>query len=94
MDDGNDDPYYLNSWSVKALLSRVYLYKEDYSNAFLMADDVITNGPASLVANADYADIFGTESSDESLFEISKTETDNSGTDALAGMYLGSGYGD
>lgn len=46
----------LSSTSVKALLARVYLYKEDWTNAEAMATAVIGSG-YSLVANGNYFDL-------------------------------------
>lgn len=94
MDPMEDDPYKLTYLGVKALLSRVYLYMEDYQNAYNMANDVIASAAYDLVDNADYGDIFDIEASDESIFEIDKNEADNSGSDALGGMYINTGYGD
>lgn len=84
----------LSATAVKALLSRVYLYKEDWTNAVNMADAVINSGDYSLVSNANHADIFMQDNSSESIFEMDMNPTDRRGTDALGGMYLGSGYGD
>ena len=44
----------INSWTAKALLSRVYLYMENNSQALTLAEDVINNGPYTLVSNANY----------------------------------------
>jgi hypothetical protein len=89
-----DDSFVLTKNAVKALLSRVYLYKEDWTNAAAMANDVINSGDYSLVANGSYATIFSGDHSSETIFEIDMNPTDRRGTDALSGMYLGSGYGD
>ncbi len=93
IDDANNS-FILTKNAVKALLSRVYLYKEDWANAASMASDVINSGDFSLVPNGSYTDIFSLDHSSEAIFEIDMNETDKRGTDALAGMYLGSGYGD
>lgn len=81
----------LSSTSVKALLSRVYLYKEDWANAEARATEVIGSG-FSLVSNANYLNLWNTDNSPESIFEISMTETDN--VSGLAALYLPSGFGD
>lgn len=81
----------LSSTAVKALLSRVYLYKEDWANSEAMATDVI-NANFSLVSNADYLTLWNQDNSSESIFEISNTDIDNSG--AIAGMYVEDGFGD
>ncbi|MBO6622285.1 MAG: RagB/SusD family nutrient uptake outer membrane protein [Balneola sp.] len=84
----------LSAWSVKALLARVYLHMGDFPNARIMANDVIENGPYTLVDNAGYAAAWTNDYSSESIFEISMTETDNRGSDALGRMYIEEGYGD
>ncbi|CAD0006954.1 RagB/SusD family nutrient uptake outer membrane protein [Flavobacterium salmonis] len=45
---------YFNINSAKALLSRVYLAKNDWQNAYATANDVITNSGVSLMSSADY----------------------------------------
>ncbi|NOY36591.1 MAG: RagB/SusD family nutrient uptake outer membrane protein [Chlorobi bacterium] len=86
----------LSQTAVKALLARVYLYKEDWANAAAMADAVISSGDYTLATNANYLDVFNTTdpSSVENIFEISMIPTDNNGSNALGGMYLNTGYGD
>lgn len=48
------DYSYFNKNNTKALLSRVYLSKKDWKNAYDTADDVITNSGVNLVSSADY----------------------------------------
>lgn len=45
---------YFNKNNAKALLSRVYLSKKDWKNAYDTADDVITNSGVSLVSSSNY----------------------------------------
>lgn len=84
----------LSSTAVKALLSRVYLYMEDWENAEAMATQVIETGGYSLVDNADYLTLWSQDNTSESIFEISQTESDNQGGDNLGAMYVVDGYGD
>jgi len=84
----------LSSLSVKALLARVYLYKEDWTNAEDMATDVITSGEYSLISNGNYYDLWTQDNSSESIFEISMTEADNRGGQGIAGLYLPQAFGD
>ena len=83
----------LSSASVKALLSRVYLYKEDWPNAEAMATEVIGSG-FSLVPNTNYFSLWTTDNSAESIFEISMTEADNVGGQGISGLYSREVYGD
>lgn len=86
----------LSAWAAKAILARVYLHMGDWANAQSMANDVIENGPYALVDSAGYIAAWQSEAgySSESIFELSMTETDNRGSDALGGMYNETGYGD
>lgn len=84
----------LSKEAAQALLSRVYLYKEDYANAESMASAVINSGKFSLVSNEGYATQFLDGNSSEAIFEINYGLTDNPGGDHLGAMYKESGYGD
>ena len=57
--------------AANALLARVYLYHKEYQNAVALATEVINNGGYSLLTN--YADIFASDESAESIFEIDFT---------------------
>lgn len=57
--------------AANALLARVYLYHKDYQNAIASATEVISNGGYNLLTN--YADIFASDESAESIFEIDFT---------------------
>jgi len=86
----------LSATAVKALLARVYLYKEDWANAEAMATDVINAG-YSLVDNDNYLTLWNNDNTSESIFEISMTESDNVGGNGISGLYLSAangGYGD
>lgn len=84
----------LSAIAVKALLARVYLNKEDWSNAEAMASEVIASGQFDLIPNDNYYSLWTTDNSSESIFEISMTEVDNVGGQGIAGLYLRQGFGD
>lgn len=63
-----------SKYAAQALLARVYLYKKDYANAITAATDVIDNGGYTLLSN--YADIFSSEATAESIFEVDFTALD------------------
>lgn len=84
----------LSKTAGKALLSRVYLYKDDLANAESTATEVINSTKYSLTDNANYLASWASDYSDESIFEMSMTESDNNGSDALGRMYIVEGYGD
>lgn len=60
--------------AANALLARVYLYKKDYTNAAAYATKVIEEGTYSLLP--EYADVFASEQTSESIFEIDFTALD------------------
>ncbi len=64
------DPAFVNSATVQALLARVYLYNKDYGNAEDYADLVIADGAYGLVADVDYASVFSSRQTVESIFEL------------------------
>jgi hypothetical protein len=89
-----DGPYMLSDNAVRAILSRIYLYMEDYANTVVMADAVINSGDYSLVTGQAYVDQFVTGASTEAIFELQYTPTDNQGSDCFGCMYTANGYGD
>lgn len=71
---------YQNQWSVKALLSRVYLYMNDNENALKYAKEVINNGGVyRLFAHDEYPTVWGQDFNSESLFEFYFTLSEPSG---------------
>ena len=80
--------------AVQALLSRVYLYMEDFANARAMADAVINSGKYSLLTGSAYVSQFVDGHASEAIFEIENHDTDNRGSDCLGCMYTATGYGD
>ena len=60
--------------AANALLARVYLYKKEYENAIAYATQVIDNGGYDLLGN--YADVFASEGTSESIFEVDFTALD------------------
>ena len=59
-----------NSWVAKAFLGKAYLYQEKWDEAFLLLNEVVTEGPYAL--NAEYVNNFNFagENSSESVFAI------------------------
>lgn len=80
--------------AVRALLSRVYLYKEDYTNAKTYADLVIGSGIYTLVPNGSYAASWNGLGSSETIMQMAYSETDNAATNGLSYIYIDEGYGD
>ncbi len=80
--------------AAQALLSRVYLYKEDWAMAEQLASAVINSGKYSLVPRDQYLNMFFPGLSSEAIFEMVYTIADNPGSNHLGGMYRSTGYGD
>ena len=66
-DNGNQ---YISPAAAKALLSRVYLYYGDKSNAASMATDVINNSSYALFGPDDFSKIYTDKLTAESVFEL------------------------
>ena len=70
LDVKNEAPQYVNVNTVNALLSRVYLYQKNLAKADEFASKVINSTAYRLVNAADYATIFKSRRTSESIFEL------------------------
>ena len=71
---------FLNVWSVKGLLSRIYLYMNDNENALKYATEVINNGGIyRLFTHSEYPAVWGKDFNSESLFEFYYTLSEPAG---------------
>jgi hypothetical protein len=83
--------YYANSMVASAVLSRVYLQMEDYDNARIEADRVISSGNYSLTDT--YADAFNNvENSTEDIFSMQVSAQD--GANSMFTFYSADSRGD
>ncbi len=96
IDDNTQTYGFANSWTCKALLSRVYLYKGDNTNALSVAEDIINNSPYTLWANSNYKTEWSAEGgSSESIFEIVNFDTsDWVDKESIGYLYAAAGYAD
>ena len=88
---------YVNSWYVKSLLSKVYLYKEDNEQALAVAEDVLKNSPYELWTAAEYVEGWNTKDTGrkEMLFEvINKNSSDWTDREGIAYLMYEEGYAD
>jgi hypothetical protein len=85
--DDTASVFYMNKLSAKALLARVYLYKENWAEAHRLATEVISSGKYTLVTNANYVAGWALASTSESIFSIKNTATDNAATSSLPYNY-------
>lgn len=95
----NDNPAgYLNQWSAKAILSRVYLNLGDYSKALSIAEDIIKNAGNDgfrLWTRDEYIDAWGPSNVNESefLFRLNVTNTsDNNDLNGIGNLQQIDGY--
>lgn len=90
----------INQYAAKALLSRVYLYKGDYNNAYTLSTDVINSGAGvyTLYTPTNWVSSWKSQFSSESIFELSITSKDattlgnSSLTSFYAPMYYNSAF--
>ena len=92
---------HINLFAAQTLLSRVYLYHGDDSDALDMATQAIKGAEAEgykLWTNAEYAAAWGNDASNgtkgEVLFEIVNTTDDSPGKESLGRLHSPSGYKD
>lgn len=65
------NPYYASTSACEALLTRIYLYMEDWTQSVTFAERVLAKNQYSLVDSADYLDMFITnEESPEIIFQL------------------------
>ena len=87
---------YLGPVAVQLLLSRLYLYGQQYDKAIAAADQAISSGPK-IVTQAGYVGYWKKELSGvETVFEIEQDDTDSSGPDSYSSILhkgQGGGYG-
>lgn len=97
-----DPPSYSNSvtlskYAIEGLLARVYMYMGDYADALSMAQDVINNGPFTLVTAQNFTSFWADPGihtdAIEVMFEIDFDAINNNGYDDLGGIYI-NGYQD
>lgn len=67
-----------NKAAAQALLARVYLYWEKWTDAARLATDALNTTQARLAAGADYANAFRTSPNPEALFEINYVQATES----------------
>lgn len=84
---------YINQWSVKALLSRICLYKGDNTNALKYAEMVFApESPYSLWTHEEYPNVWGSDFTSEAIFELLYTAIENSGDEGVPRVYWQFGY--
>ncbi|MGL5547244.1 MAG: RagB/SusD family nutrient uptake outer membrane protein, partial [Tannerellaceae bacterium] len=88
-----DENGYINQGAAKALLSRVYLYKGDNTNALAVAKEVIASGSYQLWKTDEYVSGWSKPGSKEMIFEIVNKGTDDwVDREAIGYLMAESGY--
>lgn len=89
---------YINLWSAKALLARVYLTKGDNVNALATAEDIIKNSPYKLWTTEEYVDAWQKENgshTNEMIFEVLNNSNDDwTDREGIAYLLNEDGYAD
>jgi hypothetical protein len=67
-----------SSWNAKAYLAKVHLYQQDFSQSKPLLDDVINNGPFSLVPNFHFNFNLATNDNTETVFAVQYSVNDSS----------------
>ena len=83
---------FMNKWAATALRARAYLDMGDYSNALADANAVINSGNYNLYTQANYASVWGTEGTSESILELLINSTYNVQRYSLGYYTDSSGY--
>lgn len=87
----------MNKWAAMTLLSRAYLYKQDYAKCFETAEAAIKGAKKDgygLWTNAEYAGAWAKEFSSEVFFEIVNLLTDSPGKESMGYLCSSGGYKD
>lgn len=92
--DNSEAPFRASQDAARALLSRVYLYMEDWSNSEAMASAVINSGRYSLVTNANYISSWETDGTSEEIFTMRFVTDESRGSDNMGSIYIQLSYGD
>lgn len=83
---GGKKQNYFTKSSAQAILAKVYLYQNNWDNAFNLADELIKSNQYTLLSNANYVSSWSTKvPSSESIFELALAST-------FTGTSLGSYY--
>lgn len=93
----DETPGYVNEWSAKAILARVYLTKGDYTNALSTSEDIIKNSPYKLWTQAEYNAAWSAEKPNENefLFRLNTADSnDETDLEGIGNVMQESGYGD
>jgi hypothetical protein len=78
----------INYYAAKSLLSRIYLYKGDWENAYSTAKDVIENGGYTAYTAANWVESWSKQFGSESIFELFVVPSESDLTTSSLRAYL------
>jgi starch-binding outer membrane protein, SusD/RagB family len=85
---------YGNKWAALGLLSRAYLFTEQYDSVVYFADKVINESPFTLATRENYLSSFwNTPGSSEAMFIIYYSSDEDKGDASIGSMYNGDSQG-
>lgn len=87
----------INKWAAMTLLSRVYLYEGDNTNALNTAEDAIKNAEKDgyeLWTNEEYTGVWAKDFTSEVFFEVVNLLTDSPGKESIGYLCSENGYKD
>jgi hypothetical protein len=94
-DDGSFSRTKMTAGAARAILSKVYLYMEDWGNAEATASQVLGDANYTELTAADFVGSWNTLSStNDRIFEVAFTNAEQNGTNALGYIYSQNGYYD
>ena len=87
------DKTFISPLAVKALMTRYYLYKGDYTRVANLVAEIHNTGPYKVVASGDLASSFNKENADNSIFELAVGLNGALGVNAYDYLLNTDGYG-
>ncbi|UZR94551.1 RagB/SusD family nutrient uptake outer membrane protein [Chondrinema litorale] len=88
-------PIELTTWGVYGILSRFYLFTEDYDNLIEVSEKILNSGEFSIISESGVISSWESgDVTDNSLFELNLNSQDASSTNSIAHIYQEGSYGD
>ena len=79
---------YFNYYANKAIVAKVHLFMDNYTEALTAAEEIITSGKYSLYSNANWVGSWATQFGSESIFELAIYPSEADLTTGSLGYYL------
>ena len=84
---------FVNYYTNRALLAKVYMYMDKYADALPILEDIISSNKYSLYSADKWVESWSTEYGSESILELSITEKNDLGSSSLGAYYRRRGHG-